>query len=135
MVITYDFFWHEVTSQPNTGLPIPTASSALVILMEYCNLASLARNVHASNRFGHRRGARKWGAIVHTLVDVLRGLVHLHDAGIIHGDIKASNVMLKSESGRLPYKFTAKIADLGLAKLKTDPRQVRALRRAHKHMR
>lgn len=63
----------------------------------------------------------KWTPIAHTLVDILRGLMYLHDMDIIHGDIKAANVMLKSVHKTVsPVKFTAKLADLGLAQLRGD---------------
>jgi serine/threonine protein kinase len=66
------------------------------------------------------QGALKWPAIVHTLIDVLRGLKYLHELDVIHGDIKAANVMLKSVPRTMsPVKFTAKLADLGLAQLWT----------------
>lgn len=66
------------------------------------------------------QGTLKWSAIAHALVDVLRGLACLHELNVIHGDIKAANVMLKSQSRDVsPVKFMAKLADLGLAQLRT----------------
>ena len=66
------------------------------------------------------QGTLKWPAIAHTLIDVLRGLRYLHDLNVIHGDIKAANVMLKSVPRTVSsVKFTSKLADLGLAQLRT----------------
>ena len=66
------------------------------------------------------QGALKWTAIAHTLIDISRGLKYLHELEIIHGDIKAANVMLKSVHRSVsPVRFTAKLADLGLAQLRT----------------
>jgi serine/threonine protein kinase len=118
-VITYDYGWtsHEI----NSLLSVRPESVVMVILMEYCNLKSLASNIRQTNRFGHQSGELKWTHIAHTLIDILRGLTYLHDMEIIHGDIKAANVMLKSvHKSVTPCKFTAKLADLGLAQLRGD---------------
>lgn len=119
VVITYDYGWtsHEV----NSLLSVRPESVVMVILMEYCNLKSLATNIRHTNRFGHQAGSIKWPPIAHALIDILRGLTYLHDMDIIHGDIKAANVMLKSVHKTVsPVKFTAKLADLGLAQLRGD---------------
>lgn len=62
--------------------------------------------------------------------DVAAAMLHLHSEGIVHGDLKAGNVMLTSSSaantGALPSvrmwaappgtpPLTAKVADFGLA--------------------
>ena len=44
--------------------------------------------------------------------DVAAGLQAVHDAGIIHGDLKPANVMLVSGLGELPH---ARVMDFGLA--------------------
>lgn len=41
-------------------------------------------------------------------LDIVRGVLHMHDLGIVHQDIKSGNVMLSKD-------FTAKIGDVGLA--------------------
>lgn len=128
VVITYDFGWigHEV----NSLLSVRPESAAMVILMEYCNLKSLSTNIRYTNRFGHLTGPLKWSAIAHALIDVLRGLKYLHEVDIVHGDIKGANVMLKSVHKSVsPVKFTAKLADLGLAQLRGN-----AVRRRRPHL-
>jgi serine/threonine protein kinase len=48
------------------------------------------------------------------LVDVAEGLCYLHESGVVHGDLKPGNVLLKAASqGRL----TAKLADFGLRRV------------------
>ena len=79
------------------------------------------------------QGALKWPALAHTLLDVSRGLKYLHDLDIIHGDIKAANVMLKSVHRSVsPVRFTAKLADLGLAQLRSHA--VRTWRCSHESL-
>lgn len=72
--------------------------------------------------------------------DVAAAMLHLHSEGIVHGDLKAGNVMLTSSSsgsvGGLPSvrmwasgtgdrTLTAKVADFGLA-LPLGPRDTHA---------
>src|SRR5580704_3424819 len=57
-----------------------------------------------------------WGVIWATVDHVLAGLAHAHARGVIHGDLKPSNVMLDlSSGGRGPRAF---VLDLGLAWLR-----------------
>lgn len=57
-----------------------------------------------------------WGVIWALIDQVLAGLAHAHARGIIHGDLKPSNIMLDlASSGRGPRSF---ILDLGLAWLR-----------------
>ena len=47
-------------------------------------------------------------------MDIVRGVLHMHDLGIVHQDIKSGNVMLSRD-------FTAKIGDVGLAAVFSHP--------------
>lgn len=59
-----------------------------------------------------------------------RGLAHLHDRAIVHGDVSSANVLLKSTTGAVPpacarpaaepaeayaYGYVAKVCDFGLS--------------------
>ncbi len=44
-------------------------------------------------------GAFPEALVVQFMEQVLKGLVYLHDAGVIHRDIKAANSMLQEEGG------------------------------------
>ncbi|HEY8088890.1 MAG TPA: AAA family ATPase, partial [Polyangiaceae bacterium] len=57
-----------------------------------------------------------WGVMWATVDQVLAGLAHSHARGVIHGDLKPSNIMLDlATSGRGPRAF---LLDLGLAWLR-----------------
>lgn len=64
------------------------------------------------------------GAVLHlnlaeTALDVARAMTHLHKHNIVHSDLKARNVLLRSDM-QDPRGFTAKVADFGLS-LTIDP--------------
>jgi serine/threonine protein kinase len=57
-----------------------------------------------------------WNVVWAVVDQVLAGLGHAHARGVIHGDLKPSNVMLDlATSGRGPRAF---VLDLGLAWLR-----------------
>jgi len=114
IVITYDSFWHHPPTTP--AVPVDGDGAVLVIIMEFCDLGSLEYTIHHSRLFRSERRAlaTRWHVVAATLLDIAWGLVHLHESGVIHGDLKAGNVMLKADASR--NHFTAKLADLGLAK-------------------
>jgi len=49
--------------------------------------------------------------------DVLEALVYLHSQGIIHGDIKLENMLLKSNDGQERRIPTVKLCDFGLSRI------------------
>ena len=54
-------------------------------------------------------------AILDTAADVAKALLHLHLNDVLHGDLKATNVMLKSSGGDSGRGVVAKVADFGLS--------------------
>lgn len=70
--------------------------------MEYVDGPSLADYVR-------EQGALEGNEIRGIFRQIVQGLAHAHDAGVVHRDIKSSNILLDGREG------TARIADFGLA--------------------
>ncbi|KAG2484981.1 hypothetical protein HYH03_016275 [Edaphochlamys debaryana] len=103
-----------------------TPGKTLVLLVqEYCERGTLSHAVK-QGRFRAAAGpdhpdwpqqdrvARRM--LLRTAAEICRGMVHLHRANVIHGDLKPANVLLaKSAADR--RGFTVKIADFGMTHL------------------
>lgn len=64
--------------------------------------------------FIQKEGAMPAKRAVDLLIQICDGMSHAHEAGIVHRDVKPSNIMLKQVLGRPPVP---KILDFGCAKL------------------
>ncbi len=86
--------------------------------MKFLNRGNLKQNILGDDehRPNEKHVARRLKYIKHESV----GLRFLHKNGIVHGDIKADNIMLHSKSGREDDAY-AVITDMGLALLKSEP--------------
>ncbi len=68
------------------------------------------------------RGRLDLGARITLFLQVCEGVQHAHQKGVIHRDIKSSNVLIEMQNGRaLP-----KIIDFGLAKVLSQPKTLEA---------
>lgn len=65
----------------------------------------------------HRENALHWPRALRLAIDLLEALDTLHAAGIVHRDVKPSNVMVVGEGER----ERARLIDLGVARLLTAP--------------
>ncbi|PNW69801.1 hypothetical protein CHLRE_19g750647v5 [Chlamydomonas reinhardtii] len=91
----------------------------IVIVQELCNKGTLHAAIragvfrpNAANPSWNLRLARR--ALLRTALEMARGLLHLHDTGLVHGDFKPQNVLL--DSSRDDRRgFSAKVADFGLS--------------------
>ena len=81
-------------------------SDKLYIAMDYCNAGNLDNLLDHSGPLSIRRAVR-------LTLRLLEGLAYAHEQGIIHGDLKPSNILLqKNEQG----KYLPKIGDFGHAR-------------------
>lgn len=83
------------------------------LVMEYCDLGCL-REALDSGVFGAGTGNFNYSAVLDTLLDVAKAMHHLHKSNVLHMDLKARNIMLKSD-GSDPRGMVAKVADFGLS--------------------
>nr|CRX79036.1 hypothetical protein ls5930a1_00081 [Leucosporidium scottii] len=67
-------------------------STHLYIVLEYCENGSLHAIVKKFGRFPE-------SLVALYVLQVLQGLVYLHDQGVIHRDIKGSNILANKEGG------------------------------------
>lgn len=56
-----------------------------------------------------QHGSLRWKDAVHFTLQILRGLQHAHDKGIVHRDVKPQNIMLLEDG-------TIKVTDFGIAR-------------------
>ena len=72
------------------------------IVMEYIDGITLKEYIES-------RGSLRWSDAVYFTTQILRGLQHAHDKGIIHRDVKPQNIMVLSDG-------TIKVTDFGIAR-------------------
>lgn len=72
------------------------------IVMEYIDGITLKEYIE-------HHGSLRWTDAVYFTIQILRGLQHAHDKGIIHRDVKPQNIMVLSNG-------TIKVADFGIAR-------------------
>ncbi|WIA12566.1 hypothetical protein OEZ85_006227 [Tetradesmus obliquus] len=95
-----------------------------ILVMERCDRGNLADAVRAEGLL-HRRGPDRvlrvsMGLLYTVLLDVAAALRYMHSMGLVHLDVKASNVLLQTTAGRPGGVPVAKLGDLGLVKLLGD---------------
>ena len=76
------------------------------IVMEYVEGVTLKEYIEKAK-------VLNWKDVVHFTFQILRGLQHAHDKGIVHRDIKPQNIMLLEDG-------TVKIMDFGIARFPKD---------------
>ena len=70
-----------------------------------------AENLELTKRVTNRKGIATEAEVVKELAsDILKGLVYLHENGVIHRDLKSKNILLTQEQ-----RLKAKIAGMLLA--------------------
>ena len=76
------------------------------IIMEYIDGITLAEYIQ-------KQGVLKWRDAVSFTTQILRALQNAHDSGIVHRDVKSSNVMLLSDG-------SIKVMDFGIARFNRE---------------
>jgi serine/threonine protein kinase len=110
-------FRHASASDLSAGC----CDSFNILVMERCDRGNLADAVRAEGLL-HRRGPDgvlrvSMGLLYTVLLDVAAALRYMHSLGLVHLDVKASNVLLQTTAGRPGGFPVAKLGDLGLVKL------------------
>lgn len=72
------------------------------IVMEYIDGITL-------KEFIERQGSLRWKDAVHFALQILKGLQHAHDKGIVHRDVKPQNIIVLPDG-------TLKVTDFGIAR-------------------
>ena len=81
------------------------------IVMEYIEGITL-------KEFIEKEGSLRWKDAVHFTIQILKGLQHAHDNGIVHRDVKPQNIMVLEDG-------TIKVTDFGIARFaRSDQRTI-----------
>ncbi len=72
------------------------------IAMEYIEGITLKEYIE-------REGSLRWKDAIHFTIQILKGLQHAHDNGIVHRDVKPQNIMVLEDG-------TIKVTDFGIAR-------------------
>ncbi|BDA43697.1 Mitogen-activated protein kinase kinase kinase 11 [Coccomyxa sp. Obi] len=88
------------------------------LLSEFCDKGNLDRAVSGGRFHDKATGAPEMMAIYRCLLDIAAGMDYLHSLGVLHGDLKGGNVLMKSTSMYDdPRGFVCKIGDFGLSRV------------------
>lgn len=70
-----------------------------LIFMEYCDKGELSRAIDRGEYVLNFQSLQpKMCAILHSALDIAKGLQYIHAAGIVHGDIKPDNILRKTDN-------------------------------------
>lgn len=83
-----------------------TSDGSLYLVMDYVDGESLAAKLRRETRLPP-------DTAVKIVLEVLAGLAHAHEFGVVHRDLKPENIMVQERA----YRLSAKILDFGIAKL------------------
>ncbi|KAG1669861.1 hypothetical protein FOA52_012449 [Chlamydomonas sp. UWO 241] len=83
------------------------------LVLEFCDCGTLWDAI-AAGCFQIEDEALNYRMKLDTLLDIAKGMVHLHSLNIIHADLKPNNVLLRS-SGADERGAVAKLSDFGLS--------------------
>lgn len=90
-IVEYKHSWLELSRTS----PFCPLVPFLFILMQYCNGGSLEELIWQEGQMSRPKVQLPTNHIWCLLMDVLRGLQHLHHQGILHRDMKPTNILLQ----------------------------------------
>ncbi|CAL5227539.1 g10528 [Coccomyxa viridis] len=85
------------------------------MLLEYADRGNLDRAL-VQKKMMTADNCLDLDTVCRCLIDIAAGMDYLHSLGVLHGDLKGANVLLKS-SGDDPRGYTCKLADFGLSRV------------------
>ena len=69
----------------------------LYAAQEFCNGGSLSEAI-TDGLFGLKSSSTHWQQVLSVLLDVARGMAHIHSMRICHGDLNPANVLLQART-------------------------------------
>eukprot|EP00884_Botryococcus_braunii_P016251 jgi/Botrbrau1/3309/Bobra.0048s0006.1 len=114
----------ERSSTPSGGPSSSTCSSTgarplveTLFIMEFCDRGSLLDAIVKGRFYGPAPEYRpEMLPIIRCLIDISTGMQYLHSVGVLHGDLKPGNVLLKSTTTDA-RGFICKLADFGVSRI------------------
>ncbi|WIA23479.1 hypothetical protein OEZ85_000224 [Tetradesmus obliquus] len=104
---------------PSSGGPATAAQQVvgyeLQLVMEYCPLGSLRSAIDGCLLDDRLTNRPNYSTVLSLGLGVARAMAHLHAEGVIHGDLKAANVLLKMELAGSPGAAAAATAGTAVA--------------------
>jgi len=94
-IVEYKHSWLELSRSS----PFCPLVPFLFILMQYCNGGSLDELIWQEGSPARPKPPLTATQIWHFLLDILLGLQHLHRQGILHRDLKPTNILLQLPDG------------------------------------
>jgi len=112
-IVEYKHSWLELSRSS----PFCPLVPFLFILMQYCNGGSLDELIWPSGKVRKLKDPSPMSVaqIWHVLLDVLQGLQHLHQQGILHRDLKPTNILLQNPAKSGSGFPRALLSDFGTA--------------------
>ncbi|PRW58005.1 kinase [Chlorella sorokiniana] len=120
LVQTYSLGLRPLDSLDPSAPPDTPVRHTLWIVLQLCNCGALQEAI-LKGRFRDSPApdsSPNMLSILQTAQEIAGGMSLLHDAGIIHGDLSANNVLLNAAANR--RRFTAAVSDFGLARMCAD---------------
>ncbi len=100
--------------EPRDPGPLPQFSGFEVrLVLEYCDKGSLRDLLDSRPPMPGAR-EKDYMMVLELANDIARGMLHLHSVNVVHSDLKAHNVMIKSSTSNA-CGLVAKVADFGLS--------------------